>query len=200
MFALFSSALLTIFVHSDLSLTFTGAYLARILTSLGTLYICWTTKVLLCTSLLCHGTEISAMIAPVSSISGIPVLGRPPSWCTLRFSACFVVSHALRTIAAGWQPSLTHFCQTGVGVTTLRKVKSVKATLSNTRFLQITKWNQYLANPNTYQSILYSENSVKLKGTLRLTVGQSVSLGVEPHDQILLLFGSYGLVFVGRTL
>jgi hypothetical protein len=34
----------------------------------------------------------------------------------------------------------------------------------------------------------------KVKVTLQLTVGQSVSLGVEP--QYLLLFDSYGLVFV----
>jgi hypothetical protein len=43
---------------------------------------------------------------------------------------------------------------------------------------------------------------LKCKVTLRLTVGQSVSLGVEPHlgfiTRYLLLFDSYGLVFVGR--
>jgi hypothetical protein len=42
------------------------------------------------------------------------------------------------------------------------------------------------------------------QSTLRLTVGQSVSLGVEPHlglmTRYLLLFHSYGLVFVGRPL
>jgi hypothetical protein len=42
----------------------------------------------------------------------------------------------------------------------------------------------------------------KVKVTLRLTVGQSVSLGVESHlalmTRYLLLFDSYGLVFVGR--
>jgi hypothetical protein len=42
---------------------------------------------------------------------------------------------------------------------------------------------------------------VKVKVTLRLTVSQSVSLGVEPHlglmTRYLLLFDSYGLVFVG---
>jgi hypothetical protein len=41
----------------------------------------------------------------------------------------------------------------------------------------------------------------KVKVTLRLTVSQSVSLGVEPHlglmTRYLLLFDSYGLVFVG---
>jgi hypothetical protein len=45
---------------------------------------------------------------------------------------------------------------------------------------------------------------VKVKVTLRLTVSQSVSLGVEPHlglmTRYLLLFDSYGLVFVGRPL
>jgi hypothetical protein len=45
---------------------------------------------------------------------------------------------------------------------------------------------------------------IKVKVTLRLTVGQSVSLGVEPHlglmTRYLLLFDGYGLVFVGRPL
>jgi hypothetical protein len=45
---------------------------------------------------------------------------------------------------------------------------------------------------------------VKVKVTLRLTVGQSVSLDVEPHlglmTRCLLLFDSYGLVFVERPL
>jgi hypothetical protein len=46
--------------------------------------------------------------------------------------------------------------------------------------------------------------STQVKVTLRLTVGQSVSLGVKPHlglmTRYLLLFDSYGLVFVGRPL
>jgi hypothetical protein len=45
---------------------------------------------------------------------------------------------------------------------------------------------------------------VKVKVTLRLTVSQSVSLIVEPHlglmTRYLLLFDSYGLVFLGRPL
>jgi hypothetical protein len=45
---------------------------------------------------------------------------------------------------------------------------------------------------------------VKVKYTLGLTVSQSVSIGVEPHFRImtryLLLFDSYGLVFLGRPL
>jgi hypothetical protein len=44
----------------------------------------------------------------------------------------------------------------------------------------------------------------KIKVTLRLTVSQSVSLGVEPYlglmTRYLLLFDSYGPVFVGRPL
>jgi hypothetical protein len=49
----------------------------------------------------------------------------------------------------------------------------------------------------------YSSKS-KVKITLRLTVSQSVSLGVESHlglmTRYLLLFDSYGLVFVERPL
>jgi hypothetical protein len=45
---------------------------------------------------------------------------------------------------------------------------------------------------------------VKVKVTLRLAVSQSVNLGVEPHvglmTRYLLLFDTYGLVFVGRPL
>jgi hypothetical protein len=47
-------------------------------------------------------------------------------------------------------------------------------------------------------------SKVKVKVTLRLTVSQSVSLGVEPHLRLvtryLLHFDSYGLVFLGRPL
>jgi hypothetical protein len=46
--------------------------------------------------------------------------------------------------------------------------------------------------------------SQKVKVTLRLTVSQSVNLGVEPHlglmTRYLLLFDSYGPVFVGYPL
>jgi hypothetical protein len=45
---------------------------------------------------------------------------------------------------------------------------------------------------------------LKVKDTLRLTVSQSVSLSVEPHlglmSRYLLLFDSYGLVFLGHPL
>jgi hypothetical protein len=44
----------------------------------------------------------------------------------------------------------------------------------------------------------------KVKVTLRLTVGQSVCLGVYPYLRLmtryLLLFDSYGLIFMGRSL
>jgi hypothetical protein len=49
-----------------------------------------------------------------------------------------------------------------------------------------------------------SQVKVEVKVTLRLTVSQSLSLGVEPHlglmTRYLLLFDNYGLVFVGRPL
>jgi hypothetical protein len=50
----------------------------------------------------------------------------------------------------------------------------------------------------------FCEELIKKSVTLRLTVSQSVSLGVELHlglmTRYLLLFDSYGLVFVGRPL
>jgi hypothetical protein len=48
------------------------------------------------------------------------------------------------------------------------------------------------------------QSQIHVKVTLRLTVSQSISLGVEPHlglmTRYLLLVNSYGLVFVGRPL
>jgi hypothetical protein len=41
-----------------------------------------------------HDIQISAMLASVSSISRIPTLGRPPSWCTLKFTACVEEAHS----------------------------------------------------------------------------------------------------------
>jgi hypothetical protein len=50
----------------------------------------------------------------------------------------------------------------------------------------------------------HEPHRVKVKVTLRLTVSQSVSRGVEPHlglvTRYLLLFDSYGLAFVERPL
>jgi hypothetical protein len=49
------------------------------------------------------------------------------------------------------------------------------------------------------QEVVETCNLVKVKVTLRLTVSQSVGLGVEPHlglmTKYLVLFDSYGLVF-----
>jgi hypothetical protein len=53
-------------------------------------------------------------------------------------------------------------------------------------------------------SLMIKPQLLKLKVTLQLTVSQSVSLGVETHlglmTKYLLLFDSYGLVFLGRPL
>jgi hypothetical protein len=52
--------------------------------------------------------------------------------------------------------------------------------------------------------VQYSSLCPKVKVTLRLTVSQSVSLGVEPHlglmAKYLLLSDNYGLDFLGRPL
>jgi hypothetical protein len=62
-------------------------------------------------------------------------------------------------------------------------------------------------SPTSYFTSLHSTELLtrcKVKVTLRLTISQSVSLDVEPHlglmTRYLLLFDSYGLVFVGRPL
>jgi hypothetical protein len=56
--------------------------------------------------------------------------------------------------------------------------------------------------PLKAESHLYVKDGVKVKVTLRLTVSQSVSLGVEPHlglmTRYLLLFDRYGPAPVGR--
>jgi hypothetical protein len=55
-----------------------------------------------------------------------------------------------------------------------------------------------------FRRLLRFDDANKVKVTLRLMVSQSVNLGVEPHlglmTRCLLLFDSYGLVFVGRPL
>jgi hypothetical protein len=55
-----------------------------------------------------------------------------------------------------------------------------------------------------YDQIFIKSSQVKVKVTLRLTVSQSVSLGVEPSldlmTRYLLLLGNYDLVFVGGPL
>jgi hypothetical protein len=59
---------------------------------------------------------------------------------------------------------------------------------------------------SVYSDVNYDwlDSQVRVKVTLRLTVSQSISLGVESHlglmNRYLLLFDSYGLGFVGRPL
>jgi hypothetical protein len=57
---------------------------------------------------------------------------------------------------------------------------------------------------STRESVSIKSKSSQVKVTLRLTVGQTVTLGVEPHlglmTRYLLLFDSYGLDFVRRPL
>jgi hypothetical protein len=57
---------------------------------------------------------------------------------------------------------------------------------------------------STHNYLVANSSLFKVKVTLRLTVSQSISLGVEPHLGLmaiyLLLFDSCGLVFLGRPL
>jgi hypothetical protein len=109
------------------------------------MYLLYYQKLLLGICSLWHGIEISVMVASVSSISGIPVLGHPPSWCTLIFNICFVVWHNTEH-NCGQAASLTDttFANWELAVNMLHKVKSVKTILSNTYFVQITKSDQDL--------------------------------------------------------
>jgi hypothetical protein len=67
----------------------------------------------------------------------------------------------------------------------------------------LVTWTVICLTAAKFKPLLYNWKW-KLKVTLRLTVGQSVSLGVESYlglmTRYLLLFDSYGLVFVGRPL
>jgi hypothetical protein len=81
----------------------------------------------------------------VTSITGIPVLGCPPSWCSLKLVVCFDVSHsAAQTHGLAANVTDTTFAKQELAVSTLRKVMSLKATLSNMFFTQITKSNEDL--------------------------------------------------------
>jgi hypothetical protein len=73
------------------------------------------------------------------------------------------------------------------------------------RLLRLSGSRRRYSTPPPYGwGSLFVRVKVKVKVTLRLTVRQSVSLGVEPHlglmTRYLLLFDSYGLVFVWRPL
>jgi hypothetical protein len=70
------------------------------------------------------------------------------------------------------------------------------------RHLLRLAWSRWRYSTPPLTSILSLK--IKVQVTLRLTVSQSVSLGVEPHlglmTRYLLFFESYGLVFLGRPL
>jgi hypothetical protein len=118
-------------------------------------------KLLLGTCSLCHGIEISAMITFVSSISGILVCDFRRLGVHASSHLVFLVRTALRTTAAGRQPSLAHSRQEGFGVITICKVKSEKTlcpthisfklinAINNLSTLvhQFTKCSQYLVSP-----------------------------------------------------
>jgi hypothetical protein len=71
------------------------------------------------------------------------------------------------------------------------------------RLLRLAGIRWRYSNPPPRRVVELSKSKTKLC-TLQLTVGQSVSLGVEPHmglmTRYLLLFASYDLVFVRRPL
>jgi hypothetical protein len=75
------------------------------------------------------------------------------------------------------------------------------ATVSNNRDSSASRAQVLTSQPSLQSG---TKVKVKVKVTLRLTVSESVSLGVEPHlglmTRYLLLFDSFGLVFVGRPL
>jgi hypothetical protein len=93
---------------------------------------------------------------------------------------------------------LLHYCtftQLHVNLFTLSPVVSTYSVS-----LYIFTYSHFEISPLTANWL----GQVKVKVTLRLTVSQSVSLGVEPHlglmTRYLLLSDSYRLVFVGRPL
>jgi hypothetical protein len=88
--------------------------------------------------------QISATIVSVSSISGIPVLERPPSWCTLTASFDVLHSSAHTGGRAANFTETTTSAKRELTVNTLHKLKFVKTTLSNMRFVQIPKSNKDL--------------------------------------------------------
>jgi hypothetical protein len=114
--ALLSSALFTIEVCSELSPTLAGVHPARLSVSLSILCTC-------CTIEAASGFALHSDF----SIFEIPVLGRPQTWRTLKFTVCFEVSHGpghTRRQATNFT-DIT-FAKRELAVNTLRKVKSVK--------------------------------------------------------------------------
>jgi hypothetical protein len=108
----------------------------------------------------------------------------------------FTVTHAL-----GFSVFTSRILATDLSVSVLLQITHEVFFAPPNSFLAVTL---QLPIPKTrLDSVLYC-CIVKVKVTLRLTVSQSVSLGVELHlglmTRYLLLFDSYGLVFVGRPL
>jgi hypothetical protein len=85
-----------------------------------------------------------------------------------------------------------------------RSMYFVKILFQLLPYPQISRAHQYECDTQVLGGRGERSSSVKVKVTLRLTIGQSVSLGVEPHlglmTRYLVLFDSYCLVFVGRPL
>jgi hypothetical protein len=77
-------------------------------------------------------------------------------------------------------------------------------TFSSTLKMEATLFSEKSADFQRTSRYYIPHDRSQVKVTLRLTVSQSVSLGVEPRlgltIRYLLLFDSYGLVFVGSPL
>jgi hypothetical protein len=122
------------------------------------------------------------------------------------FMYCF---HCFRRPATGCLPTI--FWPSNVVTFLLRGNAFTEPLPSNIHLLwfhysglQASCHNIMAAQPNSTAYMINLFHQDKIKVTLRLTISQSVSLGVEPHlgfmTRYLLLFDSYGLVFVGRPL
>lgn len=97
------------------------------------------------------------------SICEISVLGRPPSWCTLKVTAYVTVSHRnVHNHGQAANITSTSFAKRKLIVNTLRKVNCVKTTLPNTCLFRITKYNQDL----DYMTYSITVNSVAHKTTV----------------------------------
>jgi hypothetical protein len=150
---LFSSALFTIEIHSELSPSSAGVHRTRFSMSQNTLYICCTREAASDYLFVMSWYYDFSDASFIFSISGTSVLGRPPFWCALRFTSCLIIYYSTedtRGRAANFTD--TTFSKREFDVKTLRKTKSVKTTLFNTRFLFI------LLNPTENTASNYSSS------------------------------------------
>jgi hypothetical protein len=141
-FAPFSSALFTVVVHSELS-----PHFSRCASGTDLNVFEYFIYLFYCRSSVSwwHDIEISAMPASVCSISGIQALGRQPSLCTIKFTACSLVSHSTAHNRGRKANFInTTFTKWELTVNTLHKVKPVVTTLATTRFVHITRFNHDL--------------------------------------------------------